>query len=297
MNKMKIEDILKEAFENSFEILKKVQAGLRCKTFIVKKNNTKFIFQLYTENTIYQAQKKYKVLKTLNIREIPKAYKYFECNEYSYLITEYKEGINLSELHNDEKIDFVYKDLAKVLVNIHNIKYNKFGWITDKCVIENNSFIDYIKEEYNRLKVNLELIDYDIKIRIQEKVKKVIEEINIESQEIKESVLCWYDINPDNILVKEDKLTAVLDPGGARYGVPEWDLSFIKMEVCRNKEEFDKFLNYYRMYSNYDVNLKLLNALTVIVELDDMAVRILDKINLPIPYDSNFKEEIKLLEM
>ena len=70
------------------------------------------------------------------------------------------------------------------------------------------------------------------------------------------------------------------------------DLSFIKMEVCRNKEEFDKFLNYYRMYSNYDVNLKLLNALTVIVELDDMAVRILDKINLPIPYDSNFKEEI-----
>lgn len=53
---MKIEDILKEAFENSFEILKKVQAGLRCKTFIVKKNNTKFIFQLYTENTIYQAQ-------------------------------------------------------------------------------------------------------------------------------------------------------------------------------------------------------------------------------------------------
>ena len=75
---MKIEDILKEAFGNSFEILKKVQAGLRCKTFIVKKNNTKFIFQLYTENTIYQAQKKYKVLKTLNIREIPKAYKYFE---------------------------------------------------------------------------------------------------------------------------------------------------------------------------------------------------------------------------
>ena len=51
------------------------------------------------------------------------------------------------------------------------------------------------------------------------------------------------------------------------------------------------------MYSNYDVNLKLLNALTVIVELDDMAVRILDKINLPIPYDSNFREEINALEI
>ena len=143
--------------------------------------------------------------------------------------------------------------------------------------------------------MNLDFIDNTIKENILEKLIKAIEKIKIESKEIKESCLCWYDLNPDNILIEKNKLNAILEPGGARYGIPEWDLAFIKMEVCENEEQFIKFIECYKKYSKYKINLDLLNALTVIVELDDMAIRIIDKIDLKIPYDSNFKKEISLL--
>lgn len=110
--------------------------------------------------------------------------------------------------------------------------------------------------------------------------------------------LLWFDLNPNNILLKKYngkyKLSAIIDVGGAKYGIKEWDLAFLKMEVCSNDEEFLSIISEYIKYDN-SVNLKLVDYLTVFIELDDMIIRILDKEVLPIPYSSNFENIIKNL--
>ena len=298
---MKIDSILKEVFEFPCKIIKKIQTGLRCQTYIVEVNKRKYIFQIYLENTIYQAKKKNDLLKLFNLNQIPKAYKYYECDDFAYLITEFKEGTNLNEIrkYSDFDLKDVSKEIASVLYKIHSVKNNVFGWITNNTIFENDKLIDYIKFEHNRLTANLNSLDKQLKNNILSKTQKAVKIIEKKTNDIKESCLCWYDINPDNILIeKKDRycLSAILDPGGARYGIPEWDLAFIKMEVCKNEEEFYSILKNYLEYSKYKIDIELLNSLTVIVELDDMAIRIIDKIDLPIPYDSNFKKEINLIK-
>lgn len=298
---MEVEHILKEAFETPFEIVEKIKTGLRCKTYIVKVNDKEYIFQIYLDNTIYQAKKKYDVLKLFDLNEIPKAYKYYEGDKFAYLITEFKEGKNLSEIRENDSFNLknISREIAYVLYKIHSVKNNVFGWITNNTIFENDKLINYINSEYKRLSINLNLLDKQLKNDILNKVEKAIKIIDKKSDSIKESCLCWYDINPDNILIeKKDKyfLSAIIDPGGARYGIPEWDLAFIKMELCKNEDEFNSVLKEYFEYSKYKVDTELLKALSVIVELDDMVIRIVDKVVLPIPYDSNFEKEIKLIK-
>lgn len=105
-------------------------------------------------------------------------------------------------------------------------------------------------------------------------------------------VISWYDINPNNILInKENLITGFLDAGGVRIAAREWDLAFIKMDLCNNKEEFEYFKEIYLKSDN--INEKLLELLTVIVEIDDMAFQIEANIKLPIAFESNFKDLIE----
>ena len=162
--------------------------------------------------------------------------------------------------------------MAFVLGQIHNISdIDKFGWINDNYVNTQNSLVDYIKNEFNRLSKNFEELDEKVKQNIFKKVKKAIEIIERKSGYISKPVLCWYDINPGNILISQENrvynLSALIDPGGARYGVPEWDIAFMKMQVCRNKEEFDDFFDkYIKLNPQIHIDMELVNALSIIVD-------------------------------
>ena len=64
------------------------------------------------------------------------------------------------------------------------------------------------------------------------------------------------------------------------------------MEVCKNEDEYNSILDAYKKLDS-EINEELIEALCVFVELDDMIIRILDKIELPVPYCSYFEEIIK----
>lgn len=294
-----IKNILRDAFKNEVKIIKNIQSGYRCNTYLVEENSEKYILQIYEEGTGYQAKKKYELLKCFECEYIPKAYRHKEFQNYSYLVTEYIEGETLTEILKREEYNFsdIVDDLTKILVKIHKIKSNTFGWITDNSVIENESFINYIRFEYHRLIKDLENIDTEVLCKIKRRVEEAIEIINSRTKNITISELCWYDINPDNILINKEnkayKINGLIDPGGARYGLKEWDLAFIKMEVLKSKEEYDLLIKYYEKNSKEKVDIVLVDALSVIVELNDISFMIVDNVRLPIPFDSNFKEEIK----
>ncbi len=109
---------------------KEIQSGYRCKTYLINNANEKYIYQIYFGHTKYQAAKKEHITKLIKeeteIDEIPSIIEIGENEEFSYLVSEYKDG---KELTCDGNFDYevFYKDLARILVKIHSVEVgNKF---------------------------------------------------------------------------------------------------------------------------------------------------------------------------
>ena len=160
---------------------------------------------------------------------------------------------------------------------------------------EKEYFYQYIEEDIDR---NIERI----KKYIEDKnvLKNFIKKANMSVEKLKiisniKPVICWYDINPNNILVNDNSsITGFLDPGGARFAPKEWDLAFIKMDWCQNNKEYEFFKQIYSKQKT--INEELLEILTVVVELDDIAFQLEAKVKLPIAFESNFKAEIEYIQ-
>lgn len=282
---------------NKFHI-KEIQSGYRCKTFLLSKENEKIIYQIYLDSNKYQAKKKKYVTElikdNIEINEIPNIIDFGEKNEFSFLVTEFKDGKEL-KINDNFNYKVFYNNLAQILSKIHSIKLkeNLFGWIDGTKIIGKKHFYEYIIDDVKR---NIQRIENSNIID-----NKLIENINDKYQIalnfIKEyinltPVINWYDINENNILVKESgEIIGFLDPGGARFGVKEWDLAFVKMELCKNNDEYEFFKNSYKSVNNMDENL--LNMLSIIVEIDDIAFQVESKVKLPIPYCTNFEDVLR----
>lgn len=160
---------------------------------------------------------------------------------------------------------------------------------------EKKYFYKYIEEDIDR---NIERIkkyieDKNVLKSFIKKAKMSVEKLKIISN-IK-PVICWYDINPNNILVNDNSsITGFLDPGEARFAPKELDLAFIKMDLCQNNKEYEFFKQIYSKQKA--INKELLEILTVVVELDDIAFQLEAKVKLPIAFESNFKAEIECIQ-
>lgn len=277
---------------------KEIQSGYRCKTFLLTNQRNKLIYQVYIGYTEYQARKKEYITKLIksstNISQIPEILECGRNENFSYLVSEYKDGIEMEKINkNTFNYRAFYKDLSDILVNIHSVNIgDSFGWVSENGVEKRKSFADYIKKEIerniNRIKLIIgerkEILDY-----IVSKANDAL--LMIEQINPLKPVICWYDINSNNILINSNsEITGFLDPGGARFSPKEWDLAFIKMDLCKNKKEFQYFINEYERTKK--INNDLLKALSVIVEIDDIAFQLESNTKLPIAFESNFNEII-----
>lgn len=295
--------IIENAFKEKIEYIEEMQKGLSCKTYLVKVKDKKYIIQIYVGDRIYQAKKKYNILNLINSCFIQKTVKFEENEEYSYLVTEYIDGENLEyyrQYESNFSSDPILCELAIIIHQIHNIKNkNKFGWIDNNGLNAYSNLAKYIDSEYFRFKPRFDNLEVDIKEKFEKKANEARKIIKEKSDNIFISCLCWYDINPCNILIskKENvyRLNALIDPGSARYGTPELDIAFIKMQLCRSKEEYESFINEYeKTCKNTKLDFELIDALSTIVELDVISIEIArNEIISNIPYDSKFKNEIE----
>ena len=105
---------------------KEIQSGYRCKTFLLTNQRNKLIYQVYLDNTRYQAKKKMYITdlikKNIDIYQIPNIVDFGEKKNYSYLVSEYKLGIEIDKL-NKEKFNYniFYENLSTILTRIHSI--------------------------------------------------------------------------------------------------------------------------------------------------------------------------------
>lgn len=124
---------------------KEIQSGYRCKTFLLSNSKEKYIYQIYLGDTKYQARKKDYITTIIKnniiIPEIPNIVDVGENEEFAYLVTEYKEGIEVDKIKQKEfNYHTFYKSLADILIQIHSIDIgNTFRmdwkrWITRKTI-------------------------------------------------------------------------------------------------------------------------------------------------------------------
>ena len=286
------------------KIKRKIFNGIRCNTYIIEEDGKDIIYQEYKGESYYQAKKKYDILNKIskyeNTEYIPKCYKYIELKDKAVLYTEYKNAKSLKEirkLKTNFSISNIAKELCETLYKVHSIKDSDyFGWITDDgCTNGNQSFIKYLEGQFNRFKgVFKKYLSKEEMELIKEKEQNIINytiDKNLKPQ------LIWYDLNPENILINEDnKLSCIVDPGGTQYSIKELDLAFIKMEVCRNEEEFKSVVSEYKKLDN-TLDENLIDMMAILVELDDIMLRLQEGIYIPIPYCSNFRKLIiKIME-
>lgn len=126
---------------------KEIQSGYRCKTYLLSKENKKLIYQVYFGNTKYQAKKKKYITELIKsnkeIPQIPTIYEYYEDTEYSHLVSEYKDGIELDQLQ-DISFDYktFYNQLSIILSEIHSINIgNKFRLDRSKWIRRKRFFL------------------------------------------------------------------------------------------------------------------------------------------------------------
>lgn len=119
------ENIIEKYKEYNF---KEIQSGYRCKTFLINNGIEKYIYQTYTGKNKYQAIKKEYITKlikrNIEIDEIPNIIECGENEEFSYIISQYKEGKEAEKILQTEKFNYknFYGNLANILIKIHSVE-------------------------------------------------------------------------------------------------------------------------------------------------------------------------------
>lgn len=157
----------------------------------------------------------------------------------------------------------ILKQLNKILCDLHKIRFKKYGWLK----IKNNNFEGTFDswEKFLRFESRLWLKnlrknfltkkEYDF---IEEKLEIFFERYSSHYFKFSKSVLIHGDmINPGNILVKNGKITGIIDFEWALSGDPAWEFAFsgnkyLKhyLKICRKSYEevvFRKKIELYRV--------------------------------------------------
>ena len=275
-----------------------LKGGVKAKTFLISKDDTKYVLQLYCDdyisgNYISEAQKKFYISQ--RIRANNPACKVQNVLEYknnivnSYLIADFIKGETIRQIREkgNSVCLSVWGELAKALYEIHSIPCTEnFGWIRGNSQVdEHKTFIDFVESEYNRinlvLKDNFSEIDF---LKILEKEDELRKYIMNKPYKPK---LTWHDLNPSNILTNEGFFTAIIDSGQARFDIPETDLAFLKALTCLCDEEFFELYAQYKKYEP-SIDEQLIDKLMILIEIENIYLRIEENINIPIPYSTVF---------
>ncbi|MCX8131460.1 MAG: aminoglycoside phosphotransferase family protein [Clostridia bacterium] len=296
---MDIWKILSEIGVRNVKDIKELYGGLRCLSYLLMSDAGNSVLQIYTDDSRFQARKKAYIYDIVNKSKvsylpIPKVIQVGEKEKYCYIIINYYDGEMISEVYNKENsiINQIAEDLVQILSAIHSLDIgNCYGWLGDEELPETQNLEEYLYRELERF--NDSLIE-ELNAEDLEKAMNIGKEaVRIILKKVKRKpVLTWYDINPKNILVENINgrysISGFIDSGAARFGVLEWDFAFIKVNFCKEDNEFENILNKYIETGNA-IDLDVLNAFIKIVELDDLALQIRDKKVYDIPRNSTFE--------
>lgn len=243
--------------ENIINIIP-INEGCRTTNYIIKtsKKQKKYILKIFFSRE-QNYKKEIKLLKRLRedgITPVPKIYRFSNdkiIENREYAIYEYMEGKTIGQAISEGyelEEDFV-RDVAKYLAKIHSCKFSKVGFLDEDLNLKEELpplVLWYEKYMGNNAKKRL---GKDIINKIKQIVKRNEEIL----YELDENIrLVHGDFQGTNILVKDNKLSGILDWEFAMAGHPLADIGqFFRYEEYFNKNLIQVFEEEYNKNSSY----------------------------------------------
>jgi aminoglycoside phosphotransferase (APT) family kinase protein len=267
-----------------------INEGCRTTNYIVETNNpkSKYILKIFftTEKDHRKEIKLLRKLKENRSIPVPKIYKVdsheiIENREYA--IYEYMEGTSMGQVIDEGYVlkEIFIRDVARGLAQMHSYRFNKAGFLDENLELKEE--LPSIILWYEQFMGNF------AKDRLGENTVKKINRIVSENKKVlgeldQDIRLVHGDFQGTNILIKNDKLSGILDWEFVMAGHPLADIGqFFRYEECFNKDLIKVFENEYSKHSSY----KLINEWYKISKLRDLVnmIQLLNaKENMPNKY-------------
>lgn len=278
ISRKKIDEIIQN-YNNTYKIknIIAIKEGVANPVFIIETQKSDLVLRIFNpltgdwkpikEELVYALFKENKipcpvVLKTdISKKLIP----------YNYVISKRLKGEaldkNYSNLQLNSKIKLV-KELGKYLGKIHSLKFDKFGDLAHngkKCIvgpahelsdvskkIKAGPFLSWNELHKEIIKSRLYYLKGSEFEHLIEPVKKYFEKQEyLLNYKITPRLLHLY-LNRNNIFVKDDKITWILDVEESLIGHNEYDLMRTELHFQGNKILRDAFFSKYTKYVTLD---------------------------------------------
>ena len=248
-------------------------------TYKITSGSGEYILQFFSKENESQADKKeyvYNHTSFLIKNLVPRVLLSGIYKEHRYLLMEYLAGMPMFALVQkpDTITPHIKYEIAKTLELIHSWgNSTTFGWIDGTHVRQPyKSIYDYFCSELRR-------IDSMLSENNDEPAKELLLKLSthphLDSLVAQQSCLCWYDIQPGNVLVKKTgdhySLSGLLDPGAARFGVPEWDIAHTELHLLKTNIR-DNSLR--KFYTSQPLNPDTIEIFKLLIILDDLSIGI-----------------------
>jgi len=189
-------------------------------TFVVKRaKGEQYCTWLSKEASVLNALKKSSL-------PIPTVFKFIGQKEQSqsWIFMEYLEGQTvrnalLNEKNKEKRQDIIYQ-FGKVLSQIHNTP----------CPNELCSSFTWLEEMLNKAEYNLKHYEVDGS-------KELLETLKTNKPNPFKQTLIHGDFTIDNVLVKNGKITGIIDWSGGAFGDPRYDVS---LAIRQKKDVFEE---------------------------------------------------------
>lgn len=243
--------------ENIVEIIP-INEGCRTTNYIIKTNMhlQKYILKIYF-STEQNYKKEIRLLTRLRedgVIPVPKIHrisKHTIIKDKEYAIYEYMEGKTVGQAISEgytPNEEFV-RDVAKYLAMIHSYKFNRLGFLGENLNVQEElpplvSWYEMFMGENAQRRLGKEIVD---------KIKQIIRENEKILLKLDKDIrLVHGDFQGTNILVKDNKLSGILDWEFAMAGHPIADIGqFFRYEEYYDKNLIQVFENEYNKNSDY----------------------------------------------
>lgn len=227
----------------------------------VRQYNEEFVIRMYPEDdAVDMCRREFKIMKYLTDTKIPVPYPHFiqldnELFRMPFLIMDKAKGRTLYQESNScseqEAISYFDK-FVRLLVMLHSLDISETGLGFMDISTPPYGYVDMCLQELERMleHVNSEYINYVYEWLIRER----------NNAGCRHYVFVHGDYHPNNVIVQNDEIVALIDWEGACVGDPVCDLGWTSflIEVFGNEYELrDSFLEKYQELTNISLrNLK-----------------------------------------
>jgi aminoglycoside phosphotransferase len=278
LKKSDLEKLITEIMGEGFQYFT-LNGGHVAVTLLLESKDEKYVLQIWKNDFSNQSIKKryiYSLLKNVDFK-VPKVIRDGAIGSFTFLVTSFIKGSTLHDVEDslsDANRKKIMNEIGYSLSIIHNFNFGEsfFGWLNGETL--DKKFLNlesYLESELERFKISLvQRLNKEDWERLELIVKRSILTLSKSSHV---PSLNWYDVQLNNVMVENKNgvysLSGFLDPGAARFGIPEWDIAHAKIHLCRNA---DDLINLIDGYGLHELDMNMVDAFVPIVLTDDLSL-------------------------